>query len=399
MLTPEQLSLIPDTFDSLFQDLDEFIIRDYARRLKKAGSITDTAEWLEMRAAEIGLSKEAIQKETARILKMTDEEIKNTFENAAFTSAQADVERFASAGLSAERIASSEFLQAYVEAAYKQTAGSFVNLGNTLGFVANGRSYELTEFYERKLDEAQMRVSTGVQDYRSAIRNAVKEVSDRGVQTIDYDSGWRMNIASAARMVTLTGINQMAMRMNDAICDELGLDLVEITAHAGARPSHSVWQGQIYSRNGRKDGYEDLYEATGLGNVDGLCGANCRHNYYGYFEGSPRAYSDHYLKHLDDPVEVDGKEYTPYEASQRQRYMERQIRKTKRELVAYEEAGLDEDFTAAAIKLRRQREAYKDFSRKAKLRPKLERTQEISYNRSISARASARTRKRNNGGN
>ena len=174
------------------------------------------------------------------------------------------------------------------------------------------------------------------------------------------------------------------------------MTLVEVTAHPGARPSHQLWQGRVYSRSGKSKKYENLYAATRLGEVDGLCGANCRHNYYGYVEGSPRAWSDEELENIDPPPFMyGGKKYTYYEAGQRMRYMERQIRKTKREAVGYEAAGLDDDFTAASIKLNRQRQEYRRFARASGIRPKWERTQELGYNRSVSSKAVHRAR---NGG-
>lgn len=399
MLTPEELSLIPDGIDGLFQQLDEYIIQDYARRVAKAGKETDTAKWIKARAEQIGLSEREIQQETARILRMSQEDIERIFGDAAFTSAEADVSRFASAGLSAERIATNAFLAKYIKAAIKQTNGSLENITGTFGAVTDHGAEDLTAFYRRTLDFAQLQVSNGVTDYNAAVRSAVKALAAKGIQRIDYESGTHMNIASAARMCVLTGVNQMARHMSDAICDELELDLVEVTAHAGARPSHQTWQGQIYSRSGKSKKYESLYEVTRLGEVDGLCGANCRHNYYGYFEGSPRAWSDEKLANIDPPpFEYGGKEYSFYEAGQRMRYMERQIRKTKREAVGYEAAGLEDDFTAVSIKLNRQRREYKKFAKASKIRPKWERTQELGFNRSVSGKAVHRAKGGNQGG-
>lgn len=396
MLTPEYLDMLPDSLDALFQQLDDFIIRDYARRVAKAGKVTETAEWLSMRAEEIGLADSTIKKEVARILKLSDAEIATLFEDAAFSSAEADAERFESAGLSADRITQKEFLKNYIEAAYKQTQGEFKNFGNTLGFVLDGNFAGLTEFYRDRLDFAQLQISTGTSDYRSAIRRCVKEVAARGVQRINYESGYRMNVASAARMVTLTGVNQMARQLNEGICDELNLDIVEITAHEGARPSHQEWQGRRFSRSGRSKDYPPLIESTGLGSVDGLCGANCRHNYFGVVPSETPVWTSESLKDIDPPpFEDNGKTYTFYEASQRMRYMERQIRKTKRESIGYEAAGLEEEFTAAAIKLNRQKAEYIRFSRKAGIRPKLERTEELGYGHSIASRSAWRVRKEN----
>ena len=242
-----------------------------------------------------------------------------------------------------------------------------------MGFVEGGKVTNLYDYMMHELDKTQMMVSTGVTDYNTAIKNAVNKMSQRGVSVMMYDSGYCMNISSAARMITLTGVNQMSRWLNDGICDELGLDLVEVTAHAGARPSHREWQGEIYSRSGRSNEYPDLVESTGLGSVDGLCGANCRHNYYGYYDGSPRAYTKEQLENIDpDPIEYEGREYTFYEANQRMRYMERQMRKTQRRKSGYKEAGLDDDYQASAIKLRRQENEYIKFAKASKTRPRFE---------------------------
>lgn len=394
MFTPDDLDLYPDGIDGLFQALDDYIIKDYARRVAKAGKVTDTAQWLSEQAELIGLSKEDIQRETARILKMSQEEIDEVFEDAAFTAVQSDVKRFASAGLSAERIATNAFLARYIKAAQVQTNGEMKNITRTLGTATANGNESLTDYYKRTLDFVQLQVSNGITDYNTAVRNAVKDLSAKGVQYIDYNSGKHMNLSSAARMCTLTGVNQMARRMNDGICDELGLDLVETTAHAGARPSHQEWQGQWFSRSGESKKYPPLEESTGLGTAGGLCGANCRHNYYGVFEGSPRAWSAEELKNIDPPpFEYDGKTYTYYEANQRMRYMERQIRKTKRESAGYEAAGLEDDFTASSIKLNRQKEEYKKFSNASGIRARMERTQELGYDHSVSSKAVWKRRK------
>lgn len=391
MLTPEQLAELPQYIEDLFRDYDEFIIRDFARRVAEAGRVTDTAKWQARRASEWGASKEAIDAEAKRVLRLSNRGVSNILTDAFNLSNAADYHRYRGAGLIVDRAISSERLMRYLEAAIKQTNGTMSNITGTMGFVTgrNGKILSLTSAYTRALDLAQLQVSSGVLDYNTAIRNAVKTLADSGVQYIDYENGYHMNIGSAARMCTLTGVNQMAARMNDQICDELGLDLVEVTAHAGARPSHQVWQGGIYSRSGKSDKYEDLYAATGLGTAGGLCGAFCRHNYYGYLEGSPRTWTPEKLANIDPPpVVIDGKEYSYYDLTQKQRDMERQIRATKRELLGYDEIPeMRDEFVAASIRLNRQRRRYEEFSEKAGLPTKPDRTQEYKYGRSISTKA------------
>ena len=139
--------------------------------------------------------------------------------------------------------------------------------------------------------------------------------------------------------------------------DELGSDLVEVTAHAGARPSHAVWQGQIYSRSGKSRSYPDFVQATGYGTGAGLGGWNCRHSFYPYFEGTSRTYSKELLdSYQAQNYTYNGRKMTEYEASQMQRGIERQIRRWKRENAAMQAAGLDS--TESAVKLRTRSAQY-----------------------------------------
>ena len=314
MLTPEYLASCPDYIVTLFEQYDAFVIQDFARRVAKAGKVTDMAEWQAVRASEMGLSMDELTRRASELLEITQEELKSMYQEAFDSYIESDTKRFGGSGLNYDRVATNPALKDYMTAAQEQTQKSLKNIfghtgaiksmtGTTAVMLKYGNQYmPISKAYAMALDLAQMQVSTGVLDYNTAIRNAIRSVAKQGVSTVigdavGYDSGYRISVRGAAKMCVLTGVNQMAGNMNRMVCDELDLDLVEVTAHMGARPSHQVWQGQIYSRSGRSDKYEDLAEATGLGTVSGLMGANCRHNYYGYYEGSPRAYTDKELYH------------------------------------------------------------------------------------------------------
>lgn len=414
MLTPEYLATFPDYIVELFEQYDAFVIEDFARRVAKAASVTETAEWQAIRAHEMGLAMDELTERAAELLNITQEDLKAMYREAYDTYVESDRRRFSGSGLDYDRIASSKTMKDYMKAAQKQTQRALWNIighpraiksmtGTKATMLKIGNKYQpMKRAYTMALDLAQMQVSSGVLDYNTAIRHAIRSVAQNGVSTltndaIGYDSGYHLSVRSAARMCVLTGVNQMAGQMNELVCDELGLDLVEVTAHIGARPSHQEWQGQIFSRSGTSKVYPDLAASTGLGTVSGLMGANCRHSYYGWYEGSPRAYTDQELFALTDEggpqFEYDGQTYTYYEASQKQRAMERRIISTKRELIGYNAAGDTEAFQAAAIKLRRQKEAYKDFSRVTGIRTEFARTQQDGYDRHLAGKTSWAVRK------
>lgn len=393
MLTPDELLHLPDYIVKLYQDLEAFVIEDFARRVAKAGTITDMAKWQAIRAQELGMGLQDLKKEIKRVTELSIAQIDHLFEEAALTSLANDAPLYEQIGMFPPELERSETLRSYLDAAKEQTKGELYNLTRSMGFarmVAGKVQYlPLFEFYNKALDFAQFQVSAGVLDYNTAIRNAVREIAKSGLRTVNYESGWSNKIDVAARRAVLTGVNQMSSRFNDQVIEELGAEYVEVTAHSGARPDHKRWQGKVYKIQGSDPDYPNLYAVTGLGTGPGLCGWNCRHNYYAFFPGvSAPTYSEEQLENIDPPdFEYEGKTYTHYEATQKQRQIETAIRKTKNELIGYKAAGLEEDFTAGSIKLQQQKKYYRDFSNAADLRLQNDRHQVLGYGRSIAQKA------------
>ena len=211
----------------------------------------------------------------------------------------------------------------------------------------------------------------------------MKSLADSGIKTVDYESGHVDQIDVAARRAVMTGVNQLCAKYTEQSAGYLNTEYFEVSAHAGARDkpgpstwsSHKDWQGKVYSTKSG-DKYPNIYEVCGLGAVDGLEGANCRHRRYPWVEGaSERTYTDKQLSHIDDGLgcEFEGTTYSAYEATQQQRKIERTIRKLKREKAAYNAAGLSEKEQAVSIRLRRLNAKYKAFSKSAGLPEQKER--------------------------
>lgn len=395
MLTPHQLQKLPKNIVDLYQELEDFIIADFSRRVAKAGTITDTAKWQIERAEEFGMAEQTLKKKIAETLNLSEKEIDDLFKESAIKSIESDDTLYEQAKLTPIHLEESQQLKEYLATATEQTKGELKNITQSLGFCVRGvngkvRNKRLTNYYQESLDLAQFQISSGVLDYNTAIRNAVKSISESGVQYINYESGWRNRVDVAVRRATLTGANQMSQKMTDHMMNELipnkDKQYVEVSAHSGARPSHAKWQGKVYKVDGSDSEYDNLYSATGLGSGDGLLGWNCRHSYAPFIPGvSVPTYTKEQLKNIDPkPIGYKGRTYTHYEATQYQRQIETAMRQTKRELIGYKEAGLKDDFTAASIKLQRQRQEYREFSKVAKLKTKNERTQVLGYDKSIS---------------
>ena len=382
MLTPDELAKLQEHLVPLYQELEDFIIEDIARRLKKTGQVTDMAKWQIEMANDIAISMKKIEEEVARINEIAIEEVERLFNEAALTSLDREVSLYEKAGMSPLTLDNSPLMKQYLEAAIKQTQGELRNITGSMGFattVGGKITYQpIAKVYHNALDLAQFQISSGVLDYNTAIKQAVKSLCDR--------------VDVAVRRATVTGGNQMATKMTEANIEHLGIDYVETTAHAGARPDHQDWQGQVFCYKGKDMKYPDFVETTRYGHGDGICGWNCRHTFHPFIPNvSVRAYSDadlERIKELDEKIiEYNGKSYNLYQATQKQRQIETAIRKTKRELIGYNASELKDEFSKASIKLQRQKQYYKDFSKAADLPLQNERHQVLDFNRSIAQKA------------
>ena len=390
-LTPKQLQNIPENIVQLYRDLEEFIIDDIARRIAKTGQLTETAKWQLERAKD--LSMDDIEKEIQRVLGLANKDIENTFKQSALTSIQAENKIYEEAVKKQIKIKGNSNLEKLLEAAIKQTKGELKNISQSLGFaqIINGKIVykDIAKFYQDSVDLALAQVNSGVFDSNSAIRQAIKKLADSGLRTVDYENGWSNRVDVAVRRAVVTGSNQMCHKMTELTMKELECEFVETTAHAGARPDHQEWQGQVFCYRGKSDKYPDFVEKTRYGYGDGLGGYNCRHSFYPFFPGiSKRAYSEEHLNNIDpEPFEYDGKTYTYYEALQHQRKLETNIRKKKRELITYNAAGLKDYFNNSSILLNRLKSEYKSFSNAGDLTVRNDLMQVYKYGQSISQKA------------
>ncbi|QCT70837.1 phage minor capsid protein [Eubacterium maltosivorans] len=399
MLTPAQYDLIADSMTGLFQDLEDFIIQDFVRRITSAGTMTETAKWQARRAKEMGLSTEAIRKAVQTALQVSDKQLDYLFEQWGVEMLKPENTALNALGKKAVDVRTHEELSQIFEAILHQTKGEIRNITGSLGFAERVKGKivfkPIAKYFQDQMDFVQLQVQSGALDYNSAVRQAIKKMADSGLRTVDYASGWSNHLDVAARRATLTGANQLSGQMTDALGEETGCNFVEVTAHAGARntgsgpANHAGWQGKVYCRKGSTKEYPNLYQATGLGTGEGLKGWNCRHDYNNFWPGiSKRTWTDKELKNIDpEPIFYKGRKYDHYTANQHQREIERSIRKTKRELIGYNAADDTEAFTTASVRLRRQKKEYQTFSRAADLRIKPERHQVYQFDRSISQKA------------
>lgn len=360
MLTPEYLDQLPDSVIALYQQAEMDILKDMARRILSVGEMTSTAEYQMRRLEAMGASREYIMQMLSSLTRKTRQELQHMMIKAGAKTLAEDDEIYRAAGMDPKPVSQSPQMQRIIRAGLKNTMGLFRNLTRT---TAKAGQEQLI----RAMDRAWMQIVSGGFDYRRAVENAIKSVAASGLSSVQYPSGHSDSLDVAVRRAVLTGVNQTGLKMQDARMDEMDCRFVEVSAHGGARnkgsgpANHESWQGKVYCRTGKSKEYPDFYRVTGYGTGEGLGGWNCRHHYHAFYPGiSKRVYSDQDLKDLDQKTVVyNGKQMSVYEATQKQRELERHIRKWKREAAMMEAAGLDPSF--ANSKVREWQAKQRDF--------------------------------------
>lgn len=384
---PEVLDALPEELAELFRALEITLLDEICSRLGFADQLNEVTvqdiQALRMHGIDLKSIEEAISK-TAGISKQKLNSLLNDVveRNQKYYTEVIDLAHVTQPKTLVDA--------ATVDAIKRQAHDTFRNLTASMGFLVGNTMLKPARAYQWALDNAEMQIQSGAISYNQAIKTAVKQLADSGLKVVDYESGHRDQIDVAARRAVMTGVNQICAKYTEQSAEYLETPYFEVSAHAGARDipgkspwsSHKAWQGLVYSTRSN-DIYPSIYDVCGLGAVDGLEGANCRHRRNVWVEGvSERTYTYEQLEHIDDGLgcTFDGKTYTAYEATQMQRRVERQIIKQKRFVTAYKASEQTDEYRAAKIKLTRLNSKYNAFSEAAKLPLQWERTK-VLYDR------------------
>ncbi len=356
MLEAEYLKHCTDELEDLFLELETLILEDAARRVAENKYVnTSTAQYQLSRAKALGMHDAEIKKRIAEILGVSESKVSDIISSASYASVEKDNRIFEEAyekGLIHKFSYDSFGMKKLILSGIANTNGEIRNICKTAAKTARN-------LLVKELDFAYLSVQSGAFSAQDAVKLAVSRLAKQGITWVDYKSGTHRRVDTAVRMALRTGVNQTACRCQDKNFDDVGGNLVEVTSHMGARPSHAVWQGGIFWRKKPYKNYQNFEEATGYGTGAGLGGWNCRHSFYPFFEGLSSKSFEHYRKSENEEW---------YQLEQQQRYNERQIREWKRREAVNKAGGVDT--TKEARKVREWQQRQKDF---LKAHPELKR--------------------------
>lgn len=398
MLEPRYLQQISDGAERIASELHGYIIRQIVERMMiRIGRgddylLTSSDRWRIQILQDAGYLLEEITAELKKITKRQEKEIKEDMEEAGIKALEYDHKIYEAAGLSPMPLTQSPALIRLMERNYRATLGEWRNYTKTTAESAQ-------RLFINECDFAYNKVMSGAVAYNQAVKEAIESVVSNGVY-VEYKNPKtgkirKDTIETATARAVRTGIAQATGDISIKRMEEMDWDIILVSAHSGARTgdgrqnpgNHLWWQGQFYSRTGMDKRFPDFYKSTGYGTGEGLCGWNCRHS-FGSGDGVNNPYAD--IQTEDN--------YRMEKLEQRQRALERRIRKTKREVMGMQEAvdqckdeptkfELQLDLDRKSYLLQQQSKAYNEFCKENDLRTQQERLQIARWNREQAAKA------------
>lgn len=375
MLRADEIEALRDAASDLLQPVINYLLRDIAERIAKAGQLTATAQYETWKLQQLGVSQRDLRNYLKKALKVSNAKLRQLLTQSAEVGYNYDLSALPT--VRAIPFEENEAVQQIVRAAIAQTQGTLENLTQTLGMVdPYGNVNPLRDTYRKCMDYAFEQVSSGAVDYNTAIREATRNLAAKGVEFIDYESGVTTSLEAAVRRNIMGALGLMQEQISQYNHDQYGATGWEIDAHSNSAPDHEPIQGKQYT--------DAEYEMLNNSLVRRIGTLNCGHSAHPIVYGaSVPQYTTEELEEMrqknEKGITFRGKHYTGYDATQRQRRLERAIRSQKRKILIDKATGDAENLETDQIKLQLLRQEYKAFSKAAGLRTQHERLEKVGY--------------------
>lgn len=343
---------LPENIQGYYRNLEDKTLKDIVKRINKSCTIAETTSEVRIQALlNLGYDLKDIKKELSKDLNITAHKLGSLVNQAGLKSYAEDAKFYAIGG---KKLKENPAVLKMIDVMSKSSVEDLNNLTGTIGLAGK----PLEKWYKETLNQAVIDITSGTYARSEVMRRVVKDIGDKGLEYIEYSSGRNFSVEAAVKMNLTSSVNRLSAEISLKNAEEMNQDLMELTAHAGARPTHQEWQGQIVSLSGNPD-YLSLND-IGYGSAEGFMGVNCRHNWYPYFPGKSKRFWD------DETLETfkyKGKTYDEHSAYQRLRNLERTVRKHERKAKLFNAIGDKEAETTEKVKEQIVKQEQKKFKK------------------------------------
>ncbi|MBL7575377.1 hypothetical protein I6I92_05925 [Peptoniphilus asaccharolyticus] len=343
---------LPDNIQGYYRNLEDKTLKDIVKRINASCTIAETTSEVRIQSLlNLGYDLKDIKKELSKDLYITAHKLGSLVNKAGLKSYAEDAKYYAIGG---KKLKENPAVLKMIDVMSKSSVEDLNNLTGTVGLAGK----PLEKWYKETLNQAVIDITSGTYSRSEVMRQVVKDIGDKGLEYIEYSSGRNFSVEAAVKMNLVSSVNRLSAEISLKNAEEMNQDLMEITAHAGARPTHQEWQGQIVSLSGQ-DGYLTLND-IGYGSAEGFMGVNCRHNWYPYFPGKSKRFWDD--ETLED-FKYKGKTYDEHSAYQRIRNLEKTARKHERKAKLFNAIGDKEAETTEKVREQIVKQEQKKFQK------------------------------------
>lgn len=343
---------LPDNIQGYYRNLEDRTLKDIVKRINASCTIAETTSEVRIQSLlNLGYDLKDIEKELSKDLDITAHKLGSLVNKAGLKSYAEDAKYYKIGG---KKLKENPAVLKMIDVISKSSVEDLNNLTGTVGFAGK----PLEKWYKETLNQAVIDITSGTYSKSEVMRKVVKDIGDKGLEYIEYSSGRNFSVEAAVKMNLVSSVNRLSAEISLKNAEEMNQDLMELTAHAGARPTHQEWQGQIVSLSGNPD-YLSLND-IGYGSAEGFMGVNCRHNWYPYFPGKSKRFWDD--ETLED-FKYKGKIYDEHSAYQRLRNLERTARKHERKAKLFNAIGDKEAETTERVREQIVKQEQKKFQK------------------------------------
>lgn len=340
-----------------YSELETKLIKELVEHFKINEEFINSDYWRLEKLEELGLLNQNIVNYISEKTKTTPKEIEEALNKIGFDALNMNNLNNAYKGgfiqIDPSILLQKQTIQNMIKHSYRELNKSFFNLNTRIENATR-------DTYNNIINKTYIQMSQGM-TYQEAIRNSLIELGNEGIKTLTYKiinengevTGIRnYDIEGAVRRELITATQQLTNKINENIIEELDVQYIYLSEHIKCREDHFPWQGTIIKRS-------DLVKVTKYGEVDGLAGANCKHYMKPYF-GTARGNE---LKKISKEEAL-----KQYELAQKQRYIERGIRKWKRKAEIFKNAEDKEYYDKCKEKIKEWQKRNQNFVKNNNLR-------------------------------
>lgn len=254
--TPELLDAMPEELAELYRGLEDTLLTEICSRLKLRDELNEvTVQDIKALRAH-GIDLKEIEKAIRQATGISDKKLNELIDDVVERN-----QKYYTDVIDLAHVTQPDVLvdATTIDAIKRQTQDVFRNITASMGFLVDAGRTMLppAKAYQWALDAATLKVESGAISYGQAIKEAVRELASGGLRVVDYESGHRDHVDVAVRRAVMTGVNALNQKYAEQSMEYLGSDLVEVSAHAGARDkdgpngweAHTKWQGRVFRWN------------------------------------------------------------------------------------------------------------------------------------------------------